>query len=186
MLHASPAARIVAESDPRAFVRPQPPESAAAPTSLAFAFHTAQENLAALQRLAEQTADLHRQFLEGQEKTQQTFLKLLEHQQRLSQSSPEPAALSPSGQIAPRDSLAPGLECGSAQKIRPNPREVARRHASRTRNQLEQTPPRIPEGRARYKGFRRNCRAGQWRRPHQTGRPGKVSLRSSGASPVRH
>ena len=38
----------------------------------------------ALQRLAEQTAELHRRFLEGQEKTQQTFLKLLEHQQRLS------------------------------------------------------------------------------------------------------
>ena len=108
-LHASPAARIVAESDPRAFVRPQPPESAAAPTSLAFAFHTAQENLAALQRLAEQTADLHRQFLEGQEKTQQTFLKLLEHQQRLSHSSPDPAALPPSGPIAPGDSRVPGV-----------------------------------------------------------------------------
>ena len=35
---------------------------------------SAQENLAALQRMAEQTAELHRQFLEGQEKTQQTFL----------------------------------------------------------------------------------------------------------------
>ena len=34
--------------------------------------------------MAEQTAALHRQFLEGQEKTQQNLLKLLEHEQRLS------------------------------------------------------------------------------------------------------
>ncbi len=51
---------------------------------LSWALKNAQDNLLALQRLAEQTAELHRQFLEGQEKTQQTFLKLLEHQQRLS------------------------------------------------------------------------------------------------------
>ncbi len=35
------------------------------------------------QRMAEQTAALHRQFLEGQEKTQQIFLKLLEQEQRV-------------------------------------------------------------------------------------------------------
>ena len=39
---------------------------------------------AGLERLAEQTAALHRQFLEGQEKTQQIFLKLLDQEQRLS------------------------------------------------------------------------------------------------------
>ena len=48
---------------------------------LGVCFPRTQENLASLQRLAEQTADLHRQFLEGQERTQQTFLKLLENQQ---------------------------------------------------------------------------------------------------------
>ncbi|MGP0063709.1 MAG: SDR family NAD(P)-dependent oxidoreductase [Isosphaeraceae bacterium] len=64
-------------------------QDVAAPTDLAFAFHAAQENLAALQRLAEQTADLHRQFLEGQEKAQQTFFKLLERQQHLSHAMPE-------------------------------------------------------------------------------------------------
>jgi acyl transferase domain-containing protein/NADP-dependent 3-hydroxy acid dehydrogenase YdfG len=47
------------------------------------ALSRSQENLVALQRLAQQTADLHRQFLEGQEKTQQTFLKLLDHEQHL-------------------------------------------------------------------------------------------------------
>ena len=42
--------------------------------------------------MAEQTADLHRQFLEGQEKTQQTFLKLLEQQQRISAAVAEATA----------------------------------------------------------------------------------------------
>jgi acyl transferase domain-containing protein/NAD(P)-dependent dehydrogenase (short-subunit alcohol dehydrogenase family)/acyl carrier protein len=54
------------------------------PNSLLSALQTAQENLVALQRMAEQTADLHRRFLEGQERTQQTFLKLLEDHHRLS------------------------------------------------------------------------------------------------------
>ena len=88
--HALHRPQAVEEHEPPARVRPQS-QDVAAPTDLAFAFHAAQENLAALQRLAEQTADLHRQFLEGQEKTQQTFLKLLEHQQRLSHAMPDPA-----------------------------------------------------------------------------------------------
>ncbi len=50
---------------------------------LAEAIRQSQENLAALQRLAEQTAQIHRQFLEGQAATQHTFQSLLEHQQRL-------------------------------------------------------------------------------------------------------
>jgi acyl transferase domain-containing protein/NAD(P)-dependent dehydrogenase (short-subunit alcohol dehydrogenase family)/acyl carrier protein len=52
--------------------------------ALSRALHNAQDNLLALQRLAEQTAALHRQFLEGQEKTQEIFLKLLDQQERLS------------------------------------------------------------------------------------------------------
>src|SRR5262249_26818126 len=56
----------------------------AMPADVAATFQTVQENLRALQHLNEQAAALHRQFLEGQEKTQQTFLRLLEHQQRLS------------------------------------------------------------------------------------------------------
>ena len=95
--HRSPA---VEEREPPARVRPQS-QDVAAPTDLAFAFHATQESLAALQRLAEQTADLHRQFLEGQEKTQQTFLKLLEHQQRLSHAMPDPAEARPCSDIGP-------------------------------------------------------------------------------------
>ena len=50
---------------------------------LAAAMDQAHENLLALERLAEQTAKLHRQFLEGQASTQKTLQSLLEHQQRL-------------------------------------------------------------------------------------------------------
>ncbi len=51
-----------------------------------------QASLAALQRMAERTAELHRMFLEGQERTQQALLKLLEHQDR----KPEPRPVAPS------------------------------------------------------------------------------------------
>jgi len=81
--------------------RPEPGGSAAAGRtplpasqthdSLSLALANVQDNLIALQRLAEQTAMIHRQFLEGQEKTQQTFLKLLEQQHRLSLDVLEPA-----------------------------------------------------------------------------------------------
>jgi NAD(P)-dependent dehydrogenase (short-subunit alcohol dehydrogenase family)/acyl carrier protein len=50
---------------------------------LARAIEQTNENLAALQRFAEQTAQLHRQFLEGQAATQRTFHALLEQQHRL-------------------------------------------------------------------------------------------------------
>ena len=63
---------------------PRAPSPVAAPPSyLVEALRVSQENLVALQRIGEQTADLHRQFLEGQGRAQQTFHSLLEHQQRL-------------------------------------------------------------------------------------------------------
>jgi acyl transferase domain-containing protein len=43
----------------------------------------ARESMLALQKLGEQTAKLHRQFLDGQEKTQRAFQTLIEQQQRL-------------------------------------------------------------------------------------------------------
>ncbi len=61
--------------------QPVTPARLATPEALR-AFQTAQENLLALQRLAAQTADVHRQFLEGQERIQQTFAKLLEQGER--------------------------------------------------------------------------------------------------------
>jgi len=68
---------------------------------LSLALANAQDNLIALQRLAEQTAALHRQFLEGQEKTQQTLLKLLEHQHRLSWASLEQPGGAPASSCLP-------------------------------------------------------------------------------------
>ncbi|MHB1559175.1 MAG: beta-ketoacyl synthase N-terminal-like domain-containing protein, partial [Isosphaeraceae bacterium] len=53
------------------------------PDELHRALREGQDNLEALQRLAEQTAELHRLFLQGQEKVQQTFARLLEQQQEL-------------------------------------------------------------------------------------------------------
>lgn len=47
------------------------------------AFHTTQQNLLALQRQSEQTAQVHRQFLEGQDKALQVFQALLQQQQKV-------------------------------------------------------------------------------------------------------
>ena len=68
---------------PRANGRDALPAHPVPSTSLAEALRVTQENLVALQRMGEQTAHLHGQFLDGQDRTQQTFAKLLEHQQRL-------------------------------------------------------------------------------------------------------
>jgi acyl transferase domain-containing protein/NADP-dependent 3-hydroxy acid dehydrogenase YdfG len=69
---------------PLAAAEPQPDADPTHAAALSLALQSAQDNLLALQRLAEQTASLHRQFLEGQEKTQKIFHNLLDHEQRLS------------------------------------------------------------------------------------------------------
>ena len=101
--HASHRHRAVEDLQPPTGVS-QPSSDMATSTDLMIAFHATQENLTALQRLAEQTADLHRQFLEGQEKTQQTFLKLLERQHDLSsyaKNNPADAISSPTHSASP-------------------------------------------------------------------------------------
>ena len=50
---------------------------------MAQALRVTQENLLALQRMSEQTAQLHRQFLEGQDKALQIFQTLLQQHQKL-------------------------------------------------------------------------------------------------------
>jgi acyl transferase domain-containing protein len=63
-------------------------------TALAKALQVTRATLAALQRMQEQTAQLHRQFLEGQESAQRGVQLLIEQQQRLLQVSlglPAPA-----------------------------------------------------------------------------------------------
>ncbi|HTU17700.1 MAG TPA: SDR family NAD(P)-dependent oxidoreductase, partial [Gemmataceae bacterium] len=56
-------------------------------TALAQALHLTRDSLAALQRMQEQTAQLHRQFLDGQDAAQRTVQFLVEQQQRLLQAS---------------------------------------------------------------------------------------------------
>jgi acyl transferase domain-containing protein/acyl carrier protein/NADP-dependent 3-hydroxy acid dehydrogenase YdfG len=62
---------------------PIPDLGSSDPAVVAEALRTVQDNLVTLQKLGEQTAQLHRQFLEGQERTQRTFQRLLEQQQKL-------------------------------------------------------------------------------------------------------
>ncbi len=62
---------------------PTPP--APATPALGQALQITRESLLALQKLQEQTAQLHRQFLEGQEAAQRTLQVLVEQQQRLLQ-----------------------------------------------------------------------------------------------------
>jgi acyl transferase domain-containing protein/NADP-dependent 3-hydroxy acid dehydrogenase YdfG len=68
----------------------EPAEAAAVRVNegaLAQALEVTGESLHALQKLQEQTAQLHRQFLEGQEAAQRTVQVLVEQQQRLLQAS---------------------------------------------------------------------------------------------------
>ena len=62
---------------------PLVPIGSSDPGLIAQALRSAQESLVALQKLSEQTASLHRQFLDGQDKAQRTFQSLLDQQQRL-------------------------------------------------------------------------------------------------------
>ncbi len=60
------------------------PDAPPAPAAfLVEAIRASQENLVALRRVAEQTAGLHRQYLEGQDRATQAFHSLLDHHQRL-------------------------------------------------------------------------------------------------------
>ncbi len=55
--------------------------------ALAQALHLTRDSLTALQRMQDQTAQLHRQFLDGQDAAQRTVQFLVEQQQRLLQAS---------------------------------------------------------------------------------------------------
>jgi acyl transferase domain-containing protein/NAD(P)-dependent dehydrogenase (short-subunit alcohol dehydrogenase family) len=83
-----------------------PPDPVPARGILARSLRNAQDNLVALQRIAEETAALHRMFLEGQEKTQRTLLKLLEEEQKVARAlvhEEEAGWPSPADSLAVRD-----------------------------------------------------------------------------------
>ncbi len=92
------------------------PMPASGQTALGLALRQTQDNLLALQRLAEQTAQLHRQFLEGQAATQQTFQSLLERQHRLTATMLGQSAAFPS---SPPEPAAPAVLAGRDLAVAP-------------------------------------------------------------------
>jgi len=106
------------------------PRMAAAP-ELSQALQITRESLAALQKMQEQTAQLHRQFLEGQESAHQTIHLLIEQQQRLLQAS--------MGSLVSRERERPEA---SRERERPEAsRERERPEASRERERPEAVAP---------------------------------------------
>ncbi|MFO0908169.1 MAG: polyketide synthase dehydratase domain-containing protein [Isosphaeraceae bacterium] len=134
----SPAASPSNGSTTPAIAFPSLAESGASPSAMHEALRAAQENLVALQRLSAQTADLHRLFLEGQDRTQRTFQSLLDQQQRLTlttlgrpaahetpapataviRASNPPVAIAPAPPTAPIE-LPPALPEAPARAARP-------------------------------------------------------------------
>jgi len=94
-------------------------------SELAEAIRQTQENLVALQRLAEQTAQLHRQFLEGQATTQHTFQALLENQQRLTSAALERGGRQPSN---PQEPLTPAATPRLTASVSAPPRAAMPEH----------------------------------------------------------
>ncbi len=68
-------------------ISPAPASPPLEGTALAQALHLTRDSLTALQRMQDQTAQLHRQFLDGQDTAQRTVQFLVEQQQRLLQAS---------------------------------------------------------------------------------------------------
>jgi len=88
-------------------VFPQP--GAASRDALAESLRLTRESMSILQKMQEDTARLHRQFLEGQEAAGRTFQSLLENQQRflMGGTLPLPAYAPPQSQVQPAPAAAP-------------------------------------------------------------------------------
>jgi acyl transferase domain-containing protein/acyl carrier protein/NADP-dependent 3-hydroxy acid dehydrogenase YdfG len=79
----APQALAPATSGGPVFIAPPKGSAMSDPNALAHALAMTQQSLAALQRMQEQTAALHKQFLDGQEAAQRTLQTLVEQQQAL-------------------------------------------------------------------------------------------------------
>ena len=62
---------------------PKSPTSPAPSPNVTHALETTQQSILALQKMQEQTAQLHQQYLQGQEQSQRTLHQLVDHQLRL-------------------------------------------------------------------------------------------------------
>jgi len=92
------------------------------PNALAQALLMTQQNLASLQRMQEQTAVLHRQFLESQETAQRTLQSLVEQQQTLLLSGLGGGSLPA---VAPQRAVAPSQPATPLPPPPPPPARVA-------------------------------------------------------------
>ncbi|MDF1661311.1 MAG: beta-ketoacyl synthase N-terminal-like domain-containing protein, partial [Planctomycetota bacterium] len=92
------------------------------PNQLSEALRITQENIAALQRIQEQNAQLHERFMEGQENAQQTFHLLFQQQQQL--------LLGTLGQGAPNLSFPPMTQTVPAPMQSSPPRVAPRRNGT--------------------------------------------------------
>ena len=72
----------------------------ASPDALGEALRVTQQSMSVLQRMQEETAQLHRRFLEDQETAGRTFQTLLEHQQRLIQGTAGTLSFSTTAPVA--------------------------------------------------------------------------------------
>ncbi|GDY18753.1 hypothetical protein LBMAG56_00980 [Verrucomicrobiota bacterium] len=120
---------------------------AAAPGQISEAVRASRESLAVLLQLQEQTARLHRQFLDGQDAARRTMHALLEQQQRLLSGagptfSPLPAAATP---VAPSVPVAPVARLTSPTI--PTPAIAPAPAAAPTRTPAAPTPARADDGR---------------------------------------
>jgi NAD(P)-dependent dehydrogenase (short-subunit alcohol dehydrogenase family)/acyl carrier protein len=105
--------------------------NAADPNAIAQALAMTQQSLAALQRMQEQTAALHKQFLESQETAQRTLHTLVEQQQTLLLSGfgtgmpvpvvtvPAPVPVLPPVVAAPRVSPPPAIPAAPSRVVSP-------------------------------------------------------------------
>ncbi len=98
---------------------PPPQSSSTISDARLAALKTAQENLLALQRLQEQTAQLHRQFLEGQQSALASFARLAEQQQHLLAGTPVSYAPQPTQMAMPAQVKAPAPQLPSTKPISP-------------------------------------------------------------------
>ena len=122
--------------------------------SVAEALRVTQENMATLQRLQQQTAQLHQQFLEGQSASQQHYHTLLQQQQRFLDMSmgrlvtPEhqvaPATFSPPVLLPAAEVPVPSLSAPATDAIPAlgTTAPVAPEHAAPA---ASVTPPPVPE-----------------------------------------
>ena len=109
-------------------VPPQPPARvapvpASVAGSVAEALRITQENMAALQHLQQQTAQLHQQFLEGQNTSQQHYYSLLQQQQRF-------LDMCMGVPVAPAPSVAPAVFSAPAVVSLPAPATTPSTHAA--------------------------------------------------------